>query len=113
MGIPTDRIIIFTFAIGSALAAAAAVLVALTNPKIEPLMGLLPGDQGLRGRRARRDRKHSRRGRSAGLIMGVAETLVAGYISSTLRDAIAFALLIVILIVKPSGLLGRAVSEKV
>ena len=48
-----------------------------------------------------------------GLVMGVAETLVSGYISSTYRDAIAFAVLILILLLKPSGLLGRAVAEKV
>jgi len=48
-----------------------------------------------------------------GLVLGLAETLVSGYISSTYRDAIAFALLIIILLVRPAGLLGRAVAEKV
>jgi branched-chain amino acid transport system permease protein len=47
------------------------------------------------------------------MILGVSETMVAGYISSTFRDAIAFALLVVILIVKPTGLLGSRVGEKV
>ncbi len=112
MGIPTDRIIIFTFAIGSALAAAAAVLVALTNPKIEPLMGLFPGIKAFVA--AVLGGIGSIPGAVVGgLLMGIAETMVAGYISSTLRDAIAFGILIVILIVKPSGLLGGASTEKV
>jgi branched-chain amino acid transport system permease protein len=112
MGIATDRIIIFTFAIGSALAAAGAVLVALTNPRIDPLMGLLPGIKAFVAA-VLGGIGNIPGAVVGGLIMGIAETLVAGYISSTLRDAIAFAILIVILIVKPSGLLGRAVSEKV
>ena len=48
-----------------------------------------------------------------GILMGVAETMVVGYISSTYRDALAFILLIVILLVKPTGLFGKAVTEKV
>lgn len=112
MGIATDRIIIFTFAIGSALAAAAAVLVALTNPRIDPLMGLLPGIKAFVAA-VLGGIGNIPGAVVGGLLMGIAETLVAGYISSTLRDAIAFGLLIVILIVKPSGILGRAVSEKV
>ncbi len=112
MGINVDRIIIFTFAIGSALAAAAAVLVGLTNPKIEPLMGLLPGLKAFVA--AVLGGIGSIPGAMiGGLLMGIAETLVAGYVSSTLRDAIAFALLIVILLVKPTGLMGRAGDEKV
>ncbi len=112
MGIATDRVIIFTFAIGSALAAAAAVRVALTNPKIEPLMGLLPGIKAFVAA-VLGGIGNIPGAVVGGLIMGVAETLVAGYVSSTLRDAIAFALLIVILLVKPSGILGGSVSEKV
>jgi branched-chain amino acid transport system permease protein len=112
MGIPTDRIILFTFAIGSALAAAAGVLVALTNPKIEPLMGLLPGIKAFVAA-VLGGIGNIPGAVVGGLLMGVAETLVAGYISSTLRDAIAFGLLIVILLVRPAGILGRSVSEKV
>lgn len=48
-----------------------------------------------------------------GVLMGIAETLVAGYLSSTYRDAIAFVILIVILVVRPAGLLGHATKEKV
>jgi branched-chain amino acid transport system permease protein len=112
MGIPTDRVILFTFAVGSALAAAAGVLVGLTNPKIEPLMGLLPGIKAFVAA-VLGGIGNIPGAVVGGLLMGVAETLVAGYISSTLRDAIAFGLLILILLVRPAGILGRAVSEKV
>jgi branched-chain amino acid transport system permease protein len=112
MGIPTDRIITFTFALGSALAAAAGFLVALTTPRLDPLMGLLPGLKAFVA--AVLGGIGSIPGAMiGGLVMGVAETLVAGYVSSTYRDAIAFAVLIVILLVRPSGILGRALTEKV
>jgi branched-chain amino acid transport system permease protein len=112
MGIPTDRIITFTFALGSALAAAAGVLVALSTPRIDPLMGLLPGLKAFVA--AVLGGIGSIPGAMiGGLVMGVAETMVSGYISSTYRDAIAFAVLIIILLVRPAGLLGRAVAEKV
>ncbi len=112
MGIPADRIITFTFALGSALAAAAGVLVALTNPRIDPLMGLLPGLKAFVA--AVLGGIGSIPGAViGGLVMGIAETLVSGYISSTYRDAIAFGILIVILLVRPSGILGRAVTDKV
>ncbi len=112
MGVPTDRIIAFTFALGSALAAAAGVLVALSNPRIDPLMGLLPGLKAFVA--AVLGGIGSIPGAMVGgLLMGVAETLVSGYISSTYRDAIAFSILIVILLVRPAGLFGRAVTEKV
>jgi branched-chain amino acid transport system permease protein len=112
MGIPTDRIITFTFALGSALAAAAGVLVALTTPRIDPLMGLLPGLKAFVAA-VLGGIGNIPGAMIGGLVMGIAETLVAGYISSTYRDAIAFAVLIVILLVRPAGLLGRAVTEKV
>jgi len=112
MGVPTDRIIAFTFGLGSALAAAAGVLVALSNPRIDPLMGLLPGLKAFVA--AVLGGIGSIPGAMVGgLLMGIAETLVSGYISSTYRDAIAFSILIVILLVRPAGLFGRAVTEKV
>jgi branched-chain amino acid transport system permease protein len=112
MGIPTNLIITFTFGLGSALAAAAGVLVALTTPRIDPLMGLLPGLKAFVA--AVLGGIGSIPGAMVGgLIMGVAETMVSGYISSTYRDAIAFAVLIVILLVRPWGLLGRPEKEKV
>lgn len=112
MGIPTNRIITFTFALGSALAAAAGVLVAMTTPRIDPLMGLLPGLKAFVA--AVLGGIGSIPGAMVGgLVMGVAETMVSGYISSTYRDAIAFAILIVILLVRPWGLMGRPEKEKV
>ena len=112
MGIPVNRIITITVAIGSALAAAAGVLVGLTNPKIEPLMGIMPGVKAFVA--AVLGGIGSIPGAViGGLVMGVSEYLVVGYISSTYRDAIAFVILILVLLVKPAGLLGRNVAEKV
>jgi branched-chain amino acid transport system permease protein len=112
MGIPVDRIITITFAIGSALAAAAGFLVGLTNPKIEPLMGIMPGVKAFVA--AVLGGIGSIPGAMiGGLVMGISEYLVVGYVSSTYRDAIAFVILIIVLLIKPTGLLGRNVTEKV
>jgi len=112
MGIPVNRIITITFAIGSALAAAAGVLVALTNPKIEPLMGIMPGIKAFVA--AVLGGIGSIPGAViGGLLMGVSEYLVVGYVSSTYRDGIAFVILILVLLIRPAGLLGRNVAEKV
>jgi branched-chain amino acid transport system permease protein len=112
MGIPVNRIITITFAIGSALAAAAGVLVGLTNPKIEPLMGIMPGVKAFVA--AVLGGIGSIPGAViGGLLMGVSEYLVVGYLSSTYRDAIAFVILILVLLVKPAGLFGRNIAEKV
>ena len=112
MGINNDVIISFTFGLGSALAAAGGILNAINYPSIDPLMGILPGIKafvaavlggiGNLGGAV-----------LGGLILGVLETLVVGYGSPMYRDAIAFAVLIGILLVKPSGLLGRGGKEKV
>jgi branched-chain amino acid transport system permease protein len=112
MGIPTDRIISITFAVGSALAAAAGVLVGLSNPKIDPLMGLLPGLKAFVAA-VLGGIGNIPGAMIGGLILGVAEVLVSGYVSSTLRDAIAFGILIVILLTRPTGILGKGQVEKV
>jgi len=112
MGVNTDVVISFTFALGSALAAAAGILWAINYPAIDPLMGILPGLKAFIA--AVLGGIGNLPGAAlGGLIIGVVETLVSGYISSTYRDAIAFAILIVILIVKPSGLMGKKEIEKV
>jgi branched-chain amino acid transport system permease protein len=112
MGISTDNVITFTFAVGSALAAAAGVLVALTNPKIDPLMGIMPGLKAFVAA-VLGGIGNIPGAMLGGLIMGISEVMVVGYISSTFRDAIAFALLIIILLVRPTGLLGTGMGEKV
>ena len=112
MGVNTDIVISFTFALGSALAAAAGILYAINYPSIDPLMGIMPGLKAFVA--AVLGGIGNLPGAAlGGIIIGVTETLVSGYISSTYRDAIAFAILIVILLVKPSGLLGKKEVEKV
>src|SRR5207249_6034414 len=112
MGISVDRIITFTFMIGSMLAAAAGVLVALKDPKIEPYMGLLPGLKAFVAA-VLGGIGNVPGAVVGGLVMGIAEVMVVGYVSPTYRDAIAFVLLILILLVRPAGLLGRQTAEKV
>ncbi|MEO8604062.1 MAG: branched-chain amino acid ABC transporter permease [bacterium] len=112
MGINVDTIIAMTFMIGSALAAAAGAMVGLRNPKIEPLMGLMPGIKAFVA--AVLGGIGNFPGAVAGgLLMGVSETLVAAYISSTYRDAVAFVILIAVLLVRPTGLFGSVTVEKV
>ncbi len=112
VGIPVDRIISLTFVIGSVLAAAAGVLVGLSNPKVEPLMGIMPGLKafvaavlGGIGNIAG--------AMLGGVLLGLVEVLVSGYGLSTYRDAVAFALLIGFLLFRPTGLLGRPDVAKV
>ena len=112
MGINIDRIISFTFVLGSALAAAAGILVGLAYPRIDPLMGVLFGLKAFVA--AVLGGIGSVPGAIVGaLIMGLSEEMVVGYFSSTYRDALAFFLLIIILLVKPAGLFGKSTSEKV
>jgi branched-chain amino acid transport system permease protein len=112
MGVPVDRVIAGTFMLGSALAAAAGILVGLSNPKIDPLMGLMPGLKAFVA--AVLGGIGSVPGAMAGgLLLGVVETLVSGYLSSTYRDAIAFVILIAILLYRPTGLFGSSQAEKV
>ena len=112
MGINADRVISYTFCIGSALAAAAGVLVGVYYNSIDPLMGIMPGLKAfvaavlggigiLPG------------AVTGGIILGVIEAMVSGFLSSTFRDAAAFGILILVLLFKPSGLLGKNRREKV
>src|ERR1700732_1097403 len=112
MGVNNDVVISFTFALGSALAAAAGILVSMDSPSINPLMGNLPGIKAFVA--AVLGGIGNIPGAAiGGLIIGVLETLVVGYLRPELRDAIAFAVLIVILLFKPTGILGRVEREKV
>jgi branched-chain amino acid transport system permease protein len=112
MGIPTDRIIVFTFLLGSSLAGCAAILYGLCYPKIEPMMGVVIGMKAFVA--AVFGGIGSLAGAAVGgLVLGLAESFTVYYISSTFRDAIAFALLILVLLVRPSGLFGVTRKEKV
>lgn len=112
MGINIDRVISTTFALGSSLAAAGGVLVGIYYNSIDPLMGMMPGLKAfvaavlggigiIPG------------AMMGGVILGVVEAMVSGFLSSTFRDAAAFAILILILLYKPTGLLGTTTREKV
>lgn len=112
MGIKVDRTISITFAIGSAFAGAAGVLVGIYYNSIDPLMGMMPGLKAFVA--AVFGGIGSIPGAMiGGLSIGIMETLVSGYGNSMYRDAAVFAFLIVILILKPSGLLGKNEREKV
>jgi len=112
MGINVNNTISATFAIGCALAAIGAVLYCMAYPQVKPTMGSLPGLKAfiaavlggigiIPGAML------------GGLIMGVAESMTKGYISSQLADAVVYGILIFVLLVKPAGLLGKKTSEKV
>lgn len=112
MGINVDATISYTFAIGSALAGAAGVLVGIYYNTIDPLMGLVPGIKAfvaavfggigiIPG------------AMFGGFFIGIVEALVTAYGSSLYKDAVVYAILILVLIIKPAGLLGKNVKEKV
>ncbi|MHB1134460.1 MAG: branched-chain amino acid ABC transporter permease [Chloroflexota bacterium] len=112
MGINVDMIISMTFAIGSALAGAGGVLFAVAYPQVDPFMGIMPGLKAFVA--AVLGGIGIIPGALLGsLIMGQAEVLTAGYLSSSLRDAVAFGILIIVLLVRPTGLLGKSGVEKV
>src|SRR5260221_3319876 len=112
MGINTDRIIAFTFALGSAMAAAAGVLVAIRIPRIDPFMGILVGLKAFVAA-VLGGIGNIPGAMLGGLLIGITETMVVGYLSPTYKDAVAFAILILILLFRPSGLLGAVAQEKV
>lgn len=112
MGINVDATISFTFAIGSALAGAAGILVGIYYNSITPLMGVVPGLKAfiaavfggigiIPGAMI------------GGFSIGIIETFVSGYGSSLYKDAVVYGILILILLIKPSGLLGKNIKEKV
>lgn len=112
MGINVNNTISLTFAIGCALAGIGSLLYGLAYPSVSPTLGSLPGLKAfiaavlggigvIPGAML------------GGLIMGLAESLTKAYISSQLSDAVVYGILIVVLLFKPSGLLGRGTREKV
>ena len=112
MGINVNRTISFTFALGSALAGAAGVLIALYYNSLEPLMGMTPGLKsfvaavlggiGIIPGAA-----------LGGFVIGLLETFATAFGMSDFRDAIVYGILILILLVRPAGILGKNVKEKV
>lgn len=113
MGVNVNHVISFTFGVGSALAAVAGVLYASRAPGIEPLMGIQPGLHAFIA--AVLGGIGNLPGAAlGGIVLGLVETFAGGIPAiSNYRDGIAFALLILILIFRPSGLLGEVQSEKV
>lgn len=112
MGINTDVVISFTFALGSALAAAGGILNSVYQPTIDPLMGLMVGLKAFVA--AVLGGIGSIPGAVlGGMLMSGAETAVVARGYSEYRDAIAFAILILVLLLRPAGLLGRTAPEKV
>lgn len=112
MGINVNNTISLTFAIGSALAGIAGVLVAISYPSITPFMGVMPGLKAFVA--AVLGGIGSIPGALlGGISIGVLETLSKAYISTSFSDAIVFGILIVILLIKPAGLLGKKTNEKV
>jgi branched-chain amino acid transport system permease protein len=112
MGVSVDRITCFTFMFGSALAAVAGVFVGIYQHQIDPLMGV---NAGLKAFTAAVVGGIGNLAGAVlgGFIMGLSETYIAGSAFSDFRDAFAFSLLIVILLVRPGGLLGSVAAEKV
>lgn len=112
MGINVSVVISFTFGTGSALAGAGGILYAMNFPSIDPLMGIMPGLKAFVA--AVLGGIGNLPGAAlGGLVLGVTETFVGASPASSYRDAIAFSVLILILLLKPSGLLGKAEVEKV
>jgi branched-chain amino acid transport system permease protein len=112
MGISVNRVIAFTFALGSVLAAAGGILFATAYPQIDPTMGSMPGLKAFVA--AVLGGIGSIPGAMlGGYILGVAETMTKGFISSQYADAISFGILIVILLVKPTGIMGSKARVKV
>ena len=112
MGVNVDTTISVTFAIGSAFAALGGVLYAIAYPQIQPFMGIMPGLKAFTA--AVLGGIGIIPGAVLGaLIMGQVETLTAAFISSQMRDAIAFTILILVLLIRPTGILGRSQTEKV
>ncbi len=111
MGINVDQVISFTFAIGAAFAGLGGVLYAVAYPSIYSQLGLLPGLKAFVA--AVLGGIGSIPGAFVGaLIMGQAEALTMGYISTPMRDAVAFSILILVLLVRPTGIFGEPEKEK-
>lgn len=112
MGIPIDTIIVFTFILGSSLAGLAGILFAMSYPILDPFMGALIGWKAFIAAVVGGigDIKGAFVG---GFLLGIVEILVVAVFPSTFRDLIAFSILLIILVIKPTGLFGIAKSTKI
>ena len=112
MGINVNQTISMTFAIGSALAAIAGVLLCSTVPTLQPTTGSMPGIRAFTA--AVFGGIGSIPGAMlGGILLGIIETMTKAYLSTKFSDAIVFLVLIIVLLVKPAGLMGKVVQEKV
>ena len=112
MGINVNQTISTTFAIGSALAAVAGVLLCSTVPNLTPTTGAMPGIRAFTA--AVLGGIGSIPGAMlGGILIGIIETFAKAYISTQFSDAVVFSVLVIILLVKPAGLLGKQIQEKV
>lgn len=112
LGIDTNKVISFTFVLGAMLAAVGGVLIALTIGKLNPYIGFIAGIKAFTA--AVLGGIGSIPGAMlGGLILGVAESMTSGYLSGEYKDVVSFSLLILILLFKPTGLLGKPEVEKI
>jgi len=112
LGIDTNRVISFTFVLGAVLAAVGGVLIALSVGKLNPFIGFLAGIKAFTA--AVLGGIGSIPGAMlGGVLLGLAETFASGYLSSQYKDIVAFLLLVLILLFRPTGLLGKPEVEKV
>jgi branched-chain amino acid transport system permease protein len=112
MGINVNRTISLTFAIGSALAAIAGILLCSSYPILQPTTGSMPGIKAFTA--AVFGGIGSIPGAMlGGVLLGIIEIFSKAYISTQFSDAIVFAVLIIVLLIKPAGLLGKKIHEKV
>jgi branched-chain amino acid transport system permease protein len=112
MGINVNRVISFTFALGSSMGAVAGIMVAIYYNTLYPTMGYVAGVKAFAA--AVLGGIGSVPGAMiGGIVLGIAEALGAGYISSLYRDGIAYAVMIAVIIFRPSGILGKSTVEKV
>jgi branched-chain amino acid transport system permease protein len=112
MGVPINMVISFTFLIGTSLGAAAGVMYSQAFPVIDPYMGILIGWKAFISAVVG-GIGNVRGAMIGGFILGAVEIMVAAYLPSTYRDFVAFTLLLVLLIFRPYGILGKPTSQKV
>ncbi len=112
MGVPVDLVISLTFAIGAGLGGAAGTMYGLAYPVIDPYMGIMVGWKAFISAVVG-GIGNIRGAMIGGFILGAVEIMVAAFLPSTYRDFVAFALLLVLLIFRPYGILGKPRVQKV